>query len=117
MLSTVGDAFGGRNSHRSSGGGTAGERGGKRARAPPDGAYRKYYRITRRGLVEVGNWDRELLSATYQMVTWLKCVGSSAVYNLVLSAVNIMLSAVNAIMSADNDFMDCSQYAIDCSQP
>ena len=84
---------------------------------PPDGSYRKYYRITHRGLVEVDNRDRELLSATYQMVTWLKCVGSSAVYNLVSSAVNLMLSAVNAYMSADNIFMDCSQYAIDCSQP
>ena len=35
MPSTVGDAFPGRNSHRSLGGGTAGERGAERARTPP----------------------------------------------------------------------------------
>ena len=45
---------------------TAGERGGKRARAPPDGSYRKYYRITRRGLVEVDNRARSTLSSTHK---------------------------------------------------
>ena len=41
------------------GGRTAGERGGETCPCPPDLHDRKYYRITRRGLMEVGNRARK----------------------------------------------------------